>query len=500
MTEQVNSKHVEALTVGFLATKYDNPKPIPPFHYEMWDLCCSDTPKVAIAAPRGHAKSTAITHAFILTMMLARIKSFCLLVSDTEGQAAEFLGDIKAELTGNSALKSAFGIKRTVRDTETNVVCEFNDGDMFRIVAKGSEQKVRGLKWRGKRPDLIVGDDLENDEIVLNPERRAKFRRWLMNALIPCGSDTCWIRLVGTILHLDSALQRLIEDPTWEHLFYKAHEPDFSEVLWPEQYSRKRLESIRAGYMAQNDPEGYAQEYLNCPIAIESAFFNADYFLDLFERKDDEEAAWIEKDGRRSCSQLPNLEFYAAADFAISEKERADYTAIVICGVDPEGKVYVVDARRFRGDADAIISELIAVQKMWKPNVFTFETAKIDKAIGPSLDREMLRQRTFLNIIKKTPTQSKTMRARSIQAMHKAGQIRYDKQAHWYHDFHAELMMVADSGPRGKHDDYLDAFAYVGLTIDEYFSAQSDAEIAEEELEEEYDDFADQGRCFATGY
>jgi predicted phage terminase large subunit-like protein len=408
------------------------------------------------------------------------------LVSDTEGQAAEFLGDIKAELTSNEDLKSLFHIKKVLKDTETNIIVQFDDGEKFRIIAKGSEQKVRGLKWLGKRPDLIVGDDLENDDIVMNPERRKKFLRWLMNALIPCGSDTCWIRLVGTILHLDSALQRILEDETWETLFYEAHNPDFSVILWPEQYSKKRLESIRAGYLAQNDPEGYSQEYLNKPVAIENAFFNKDYFFD-FERNDGEPL-------------LPNLEYYAAADFAISEKERADYTALVVCGVAPDGKVYVVDARRFRGDADEIISELLAVQKMWKPQIFTFETAKIDKAIGPSLEREMLRQKTFLNIVKMTPTQSKTMRARSIQAMHKSGSIRYDKEASWYPDFESELLTVSDSGPRGKHDDYLDAFAYVGLTINQYFEAQSDEEIEEDEWEDELFDYQSLGRSATTGY
>jgi predicted phage terminase large subunit-like protein len=477
---------IEGLTLGLLAAKYDNPKPIPDLHRELWEEFCCDDPKVADAAPRGHAKSTAITHAAILAAMLFRCKSFCLLVSDTEAQAVEFLSDIKSELVENTTLREKFGIKKVLKDTETNVICQFKDGEVFRITAKGSMQKVRGLKWRGRRPDLIVGDDLENDEIVMNPERREKFRRWFMNALIPCGSDTCSIRIVGTILHMDSMLQRLLEDPTWRTKVYQAHNPDFSEILWPEQYPRERLEAIRAGYAAQSNPEGYAQEYLNKPIAIENAFFNPDYFFD-FDRDDDK-------------ALLPNMEYFAAADFAISEKERADYTAIVVCGVDPDGKVYVVDARRGKWDADAIIAELIAVQKMWQPNIFTFETAKIDKAIGPFLDREMLRRRVFLNIVKMTPTQSKTMRARSIQAMHKSGSIRYDKSASWYPDFETELLTVADSGPRGKHDDYLDAFAYVGLTIDQYFEAQSDEEIEEDEWEENLFNFSDMGRNAATGY
>lgn len=487
MNENIDAAVIDGFTVGLLAAKYDNPKPIPIFHHEMWELCCSDNPKVAIAAPRAHAKSTAITHAFILAMVLFRVKSFVLLVSDTEGQAAEFLGDIKAELTGNDALRKTFKVKKVLKDTETNIIVQFTDGELFRIVAKGSEQKVRGLKWRGKRPDLIVGDDLENDDIVMNPDRREKFRRWFMNALIPCGSDTCSVRIVGTILHLDSMLQRLLEDPTWKGKKYKAHNPDFSEILWPEQFSQERLNSIRAGYLAQNDPEGYSQEYLNTPVDVQNAFFNKDYFFD-FERNN---GKWLK----------PNLEFFAAADFAISEKEKADYTAIVVCGVDPNGTVYVVDARRGRWDADAIISELLAVQKMWSPNVFTFESGQIEKSIGPSLNRAMLLPKNpVINIVTKTPVKSKTMRARSIQALHKAGQIRYDKEASWYPDFEGELLTVADSGPRGKHDDYLDAFAYVGLTIDLYFEAQSDEEIEDEEYDDMIMDYSDMGRCHATGY
>ena len=483
----LNSETINGFTIGLLAAKFDSPKPIPKLHKEMWELCCSEHPKVAIAAPRGHAKSTAITHSFILAMMLFRQREFCLLVSDTEGQAAEFLGDIKAELSGNADLRATFGIKRLLKDTETNIICQFKDGAQFRIQAKGSEQKVRGLKWRNKRPDLIVGDDLENDEIVMNPDRREKFRRWMMNALIPCGSDTCLVRIVGTILHLDSMLQRLLDDPTWKTLKYEAHNPDFTEILWPEQFPKERLLAIRAGYEAQNDLEGYAQEYLNNPVAVQTAFFNKDYFFD-FDRDSDDKPI------------LPNLEYYAAADFAISEKEKADYTAIVVGGVSPEGVLHIVDARRIKGDSDAIIDELIAVQKMWKPNIFTFETAQIDKALGPFLEREMRRTGVYLNIDKVTPVKSKTSRAKSIQAMHKSGSMRYDKHASWWPDFYNEMMTITQSGPRGKHDDLFDATAYVGLAVHQYFEAMSPQEIEDDEYEEAFEAYHDLGRSAVTGY
>jgi len=341
----LNADTVYGISVKFLAAKYDNPKPIPAFHEEMWELCCSEASKVAIASPRMHGKSTAITHAFLLAAVLSKEKSFVLLVSGTEGQSAEFLGDIKVELEGNEEIRAKYGIK-LLKDTETNVIAQMSDGHIFRIQAKGSEQKVRGLKWRGKRPDLIVCDDLEEDEQVMSRERRNKFRNWFMNALMPCGSDTVAIRVVGTILHLDSMLNRLLNDPTWKSKKYKAHNHDFTEILWPEKFSKEFILDLRAGFEAQNNLSGYSREYLNEPVAEGDCYFNKDYFFD-FDR--DSNGDWIK----------PNLEFFAAADFAISEKESADYTVIMVAGVDPEGKIHIVDVRRGRWDTEAIVEELI---------------------------------------------------------------------------------------------------------------------------------------------
>ena len=483
----LTARMVETLTVGFLAANYDEPKPIPDLHREMWKLCCSKHPRVVLAAPRGHAKSTAITHAFTLAMMLSGLKSFCLLVSNTESQAAEFLGSIKDELNENEALAATFGIRKLVKETETNVICQFHNGNKFRILAKGSEQKLRGIKWRNKRPDLIICDDLEDDEQVMSPERREKFRNWFMNALIPAGSGSCWVRVVGTVMHLDSMLNRLLEDPSWKSAVFEAEDGNFGNILWPQQYSEPRLRAIYESYKAQGNTAGYAQEYRNKPVAIEDLFFNADYFYD-FER--DEDGKWLK----------PNLEYFAAADFAISEKEKADYTAIVVVGVDPGGVMHVVEVLRGRWDTYGIVDELLATQKRYDVNMWTFESGQISKSIGPYLNDEMRRRNIWINMDTHTPVKSKTARARSIQGRHKAGSIRYDREASWWPAFEAELMMVSDSGPRGRNDDQFDAFAYAGLTVDKFFEAYSAEELEDEEYEEEYESHHSLGRSAVTGY
>lgn len=148
---------------GVLSSRFDGQSATPAFHKECWELCCSDDKFVAIAAPRGHAKSTAVTLGYGLATLLFRQRKFMLLVSDTESQSSLFLGTFKQELQENKELISLFNLKlnekgevKFIKDTETDIIVECQDGHRFRIIAKGAEQKLRGLIWNGSRPDIIM--------------------------------------------------------------------------------------------------------------------------------------------------------------------------------------------------------------------------------------------------------------------------------------------------------------------------------------------------------
>lgn len=85
-----------------------------------------------------------------------------------------FLGQITQELQENKDIIDLFGIKQTEegivkfeKDSATDIIVEFVDGQKFRIIAKGSEQKLRGMLWNGARPDLIVCDDLKLKELQI---------------------------------------------------------------------------------------------------------------------------------------------------------------------------------------------------------------------------------------------------------------------------------------------------------------------------------------------
>lgn len=113
-----------------------------------------------------HAKTTGVTVSYGLASLLFRQRKFMLLVSDTEAQAMMFLGFFKEHLQDNPVLADLFQLKKNAegkvifeKDTESDVIVEFTDGKKFRIIAKGAEQKLRGLIWAGTRPDIILCDD-----------------------------------------------------------------------------------------------------------------------------------------------------------------------------------------------------------------------------------------------------------------------------------------------------------------------------------------------------
>src|SRR5690606_3696690 len=174
---KLNADVIAGLVGSCFAPRFDGATASPRCHYEWWDLCCSDAKYVAIAAPRQHAKTTAITVGYGLSCLLFRERRFMVIVSDTEAQAAMFLGNIKTELTDNPTVAEMFDLKRDekgdvvfVKDTLVDIIVACNDGHMFRVMAKGAEQKLRGMNWNGLRPDLIICDDMENDELVMNKE------------------------------------------------------------------------------------------------------------------------------------------------------------------------------------------------------------------------------------------------------------------------------------------------------------------------------------------
>jgi len=482
---ELTAKLIEAFAGTFLSPLYDNPQPTPQLHRDCWELYCSPVELAGVAAPREHAKSTALTHDYGLATVLFRAQDYIVIVSATEELAMGHLADIAKELRENDDLIREFKIKGLVTDSKSDIIVAFQDGHQARFIAKGAGQKMRGMKWNGKRPGLIICDDLEEDEQVENYDRRKKFRRWFYRALLPCRRRGGLVRMHGTILHEDALLTRLLRATTWSTKLFRAHRgfDEFDEILWPEQFPESRLRAIRQAFIDDGDAAGYSQEYLNDPFDHSEAYLRKADFLPMTEAD-------------HKASKLFNI----GVDFAVSKADRANRTSFTVGGETLGGTLCIVDQHVGRWDPTEWIDKMFELDLRWKPEQFIVEGGVIWKALEQTIYQEMRERKHYLGFLVINPVKDKATRGRPYQKQHRAGNIRYDKDADWYPAYEAENLRFTGTGD-ALADDQFDSTAILVKGFEVSGEVEEDDFLEEEELMMRRNDpRVNDGRSAVTGY
>jgi len=361
----------------------------------------------------------------------------------------------------------------------------FDDGHRARILARGVEQRVRGMKWNGRRPGLIVADDIEEDEQVANATRRKKLSHWVNRALIPAGRRGCKIRWHGTILHQESMLAGLMKDSTWHHLFYRAHNSfdDFGNILWPEAFTEADLRKIRQRFINKQDAAGYSQEYLNDPRDDETNYIKREWF-DAMSPAD---------------YDSPGI-FGVGVDFAISKKDSANRTSITVGKMGARNTLNYVGQSVGRWDSEEIIEELFATNRRWRPDCFWVESGQIWLSLWPTIKKEMQRKGVWINFIPRTPIKDKASRGRSLQRRMKGGGTRWDFEAEWFPSMQEEILGFSETAD-AQLDDQFDSAALLSLGFEDMATVEGEDLMDEEEREMlENDPRGYLGRNTTTGY
>ena len=138
--------------------------------------------KAVFKWPRGHAKSTHMDIFTPLWLMFQpkRLIDFMVVVGKSEDSANRLLGDIQAELQYNKRIIADYGKQMSMGDWTEG---EFTTKDGVHFLACGRGQSPRGLRKRESRPDYIVIDDLDDDELCRNPRRVREMTDWVKEAL-----------------------------------------------------------------------------------------------------------------------------------------------------------------------------------------------------------------------------------------------------------------------------------------------------------------------------
>jgi predicted phage terminase large subunit-like protein len=477
---------VENFLNKVLLSGMSNPRPTPECHRVWWQMVCSEHEFVAIAAPRAHAKSSAITFAYGMACALFRHDPNIVIVSRTHDIAKEFIKSIKHTLLTNTVLQQAFHFNRLVTDTEDDFIADVGeDHYQFRMQSVGFGTAVRGLNWGTQRPTLILMDDCESDEQVMNQERRAKAMDWTLAALIPARDPVCGkVRAVGTFMHIDAMLVNLVEDPSWESMVFEAHNDDFSFILWPEMWSKEKLMKERYRYEGTNRLDLYNMEFRNRVVDTTSGYFRKDEFLPF-------------EDFHRTHQFKSTLSWYAGGDFAWSLKQKTDYTVMPIVGVDSSNNMYVYFVKRGHMDGAEVVDEMFALQETFNPGVWFNERGAIANSLQAAIDMKQRATGTFINIQEMPATKEKRVRARPLQARMRAKAVYWDTEADWFPEVQLEFLQF----DRGKHDDCVDALSHIAIGLSGEMLPMSEMERDDERYAEmKRETVRTGGRNARTGY
>lgn len=428
----------------------------------------------AVAAPRGHAKSTNLTFKGTMHSTLYGYKHYPIIISDSSEQAEGFLDNIRVEFEENTAILEDFGPlagsvwRSNVLVTKTNI----------KIEAIGSGKKIRGRKHRNWRPDLIILDDVENDENVRTPEQRKKLKDWFDKAVSKCGDDYTDIVYIGTLLHYDSLLAKTLANPAyrsikykavirfsqaddlwqqWETIFtdlsnddreadalafFQAHKTamlEGTQVLWEEKLSYYDLMVMRVS----EGEASFNSEEQNEPINPDDCLFMEEWF-DYYN-----EAEVNFGD--------PAFDFFGFIDPSLGKTKRSDFSAIVTLAKHKgSGYMYVVDADIERRHPDRIIADVLAKER-WLRASFRHgyrklgaETNQFQWFLKEELAKASAKAGLYLPIEEVQQTSDKVMRVQTLQPDVKNKYIKFNRR-------HKRLLEQLTQFPMGAHDDGPDA-------------------------------------------
>lgn len=284
--------------------------PCAPFHVSAANAILKDRNiKAAFQWHRGAAKSTNMD-VFVPMWLMAqehREINVMVLVGKSEDNAKTLLGDIQAELQYNQRYIHDFGEQYNVGSWEEG---EFVTRSEVAFFARGRGQSPRGLRYRSHRPDYVIIDDLDDDELVESPDRVNKLFDWLRSALFGTldGGRGRFI-MVGNLIAKNSVLARWCDIKS-VHVTRVNIYDNRGNVSWAAKWTPQEVKDIEAvvGYRA------FQKEYMNNPI-IEGAIFRNE---------------WIRWGKRPAWSKFSEVVLYIDPSFKGSTKN--DYKAAKLWG------------------------------------------------------------------------------------------------------------------------------------------------------------------------
>jgi len=468
-------------------------------HYEMWkeaeDLFIHDKyDKLCGVLPRGSAKTTIFDFSVSTWLHAYGISPYTLVAGKTEQDAIDFIAITRQAFEENQYIIKAFGSLIDTRRFTVNKL-ELELTNKTKIQAISSASSMRGKKYGNNRPFCIIADDYQSKVDVITGEARdKKYRTWMDDAKF--AGDKAVYRdgkkikmatkfiVLGTILHRDCFMSRLLKDKDYKHILKKAVLVDDVDKLynddphWSEfrriYFDNKLTDSVAFAkeYYYQNQDK--MQYPVLWPDKWDCLDLAIDYYSDStsFKQELQNDAnkigeKWFKSNKTESLKIIESHTFVKTmlcVDPASTSNKKSDSFAFLVGSLSDNSFKYARKAQLLKLDArsefDKYIEHIVNLLKDYddittiyiEKNTFNGSDAH---SLEQYIEKDPMLKHRDLNIINKQQLKNKDDRISVIVPEINNGRIIFNSEDQEFID---EIMEFAGQ-EYTQHDDAVDITA-----------------------------------------
>ena len=421
---------------------------------DICNLCC-----------RGFAKTTLIHYTILYLAVYGKLPNFgdvtyMLYVSDSMDNGVKGMRDSLETSYNNSNFLQEY--IPDVKFTENYWKFTNKEGHTFVVTGYGANTGIRGTKRQGKRPQIAVLDDLLSDKDAKSPTILADIEntvyKAVVHALHPMKHKIIWC---GTPFNKKDPLYKAVESGAWLVNVYPVCEkfPCSKEEFrgaWESRFTYEYVKGVYDKAIATGTIQAFNQELMLRIMSDEDRLITLNE-IQWYSLKD-------------LMANKGNFNFYITTDFAVSDKESADFSCISVWAYSNNGDFYWVDGNVKKQSIDKSIEDLFTFNSLYNPVQVGIEVTGQQGGFIDIIQRECLRRNQFINLAREKGATKAGIRPNTNKF------IRFNSIVPWFklHKFYfpeelredprmieamEEITLVSPSGFLSRHDDFLDTIS-----------------------------------------
>lgn len=441
----------------------------PLVHLYMLDAMVSGHKRIANLCCRGSAKTTIFGEYMILYLAVyGKLPGFgsinlILYVSDSIENGVKNMRKNLEYRYENSEFLQQYIPK--VKFTDVRWEFRNADGKILIVKGYGAQTGVRGAKELGTRPQMAILDDLVSDEdarsATVIAAIEATVHKALKFALHPSKYMMVWS---GTPFNARDPLYKAVESGAWyvnvypvcEH--FPCSEDDFVSA-WPDRFTYEYVKDMYDDAVASGKVDTFNQELMLRIMSAEERVI------------DDSDILWYSMEPLvRNRSQF---NVYITTDFATSAKESSDYSVISVWAYNSKGQWFWIDGICKRQTMNKNIDDLFRLAQKWNPQSVGIEVSGQQVAFLQWIMAEMMERNIWFTLASDKnsgepgirPNTNKMERFNVVQSWFPAHRMFFPvekKRSPELMEAMDELRLIAHSGIKSKHDDFIDTVSMLG--------------------------------------